>query len=132
MRMLHPSLGHQSPEDCEFGEWEGYGWGVGIELPLHQIVFCAGKRSQGQERPPRTSSLGGETSEVEASWLWALAVFQGSSGRPGQRPHGIGSGRGTRWLQELFSVVLDFAYPKRLFFPSFAKYFSKLENNLNV
>lgn len=57
MRMLHPSLGRQSPEDREFGEWAGYGWGVGTELPLHQIVFCAGKRSQGRERPTRTSAL---------------------------------------------------------------------------
>lgn len=43
-----------------------------------------------------------------------------------------GGQEGEPWLRGLVSVVLDFAYPKRLFFPSFAKYFSEMENNLSV
>lgn len=70
--------------------------------------------------------------ELEASWPWALAVLRECSGKPGQRPCGMGSGRGKDGCRDFFSVVLDSVYPRRLFFPSFAKHFSEMGNNLNV
>lgn len=127
MRMLLPSLGHQSPEDCEFGEWEGSGWGAGIQLPLHQIVFCAGKRSRGRETPTRTSAFRGERPAGSGPWRCSREGLEGL----GRQLTGGGQ-EGEPRLRGLVSVVLDFAYPKRLFFPSFAKYFSEMENNLSV
>lgn len=120
MRMSHPSLGHRSPEDPAFRQWEDCGWGRASDLLLDQIVFCAGKRSQDQERHAGASALLRDMSELQASWLWALAVLREWSGRPGQRPHRMLSGRGKRWLQGLFLCCPGLC-PQRLFFPSCAK-----------
>lgn len=120
MRMLHPSLGHRSPEDPAFRQWEDCGRGRASDLPLDQIVFCAGKRSRDQERHAGASALLRDMSELQASWLWALAVLREWSGRPGQRPHRMLSGRGKRWLQGLFLCCPGLC-PQRLFFPSCAK-----------
>lgn len=131
MRMLHPSLGHQSPEDRDCGEWEGCGWGVGTGLPLHQVVFCAGKG-------PRAGKTCRNLCPSVGKHLRERPLAEGPGAVPGkvwkawaEAPRD-GVRKGMRRLQGLFSVVLDFAYPNRLFFPSFAKYFSEPENNLNV
>lgn len=66
---------------------------------------------------------------MEASWLWALAA-------PGDGLEGLGTdpvGRGQEGEDRgFFFAVLDSVCPKRLFFPSFAKYLSEMGNNLNI
>lgn len=76
MRMSHPSLGHQSTEDCEFRQWED-GGGVGIRIHSASDVFCAEKDPGARTDLSEPLPICGETSELEASgpvsW-WYLEV----------------------------------------------------------
>lgn len=111
MRILHPSLGHQSLEDHELGSGKTMD-GVSHHTALaSDCVLCRARKDLPESLPFR-----GESSEVEASWLWAPVVFQGWSGRPGQRPYGMGSGRGIRWLQGLFLCCPGFCLPQKAIF----------------
>ena len=96
MRMLHPSLGHQHPENLELGEKEDYGWRVGIRTAPGSDCVLLEKDPRARKDIPEPLPFRGETSELEASWLWALAVLWEWSRRPGQRPHWVWSGRGKR------------------------------------
>lgn len=49
-----------------------------------------------------------------------------------ETPGGWGQEGELDGCRDFFSVVLDSVCLKRLFFPSFSKYFSAMRNNLNV
>lgn len=106
MRMLHPSLGHQSPEDREFGEWENYGWGQASKLTMYQIALCWKKNPRAREDLPEPLPFYGETSQVRGQRL-------GVSGRPGRIPCRMGFGRGNRWLQGRFLCCPGFCLPQK-------------------
>lgn len=70
MRMLHPSLGHQSPEDREFGEWENYGWGSGIRTNhASDCALCWKKDPTVRKDLPEPLPFYGEMSQVRGQRL---------------------------------------------------------------
>lgn len=104
--------------------------GGDTRIAMNQIVLCAGKQSQIQDSQTGASEL--EKARVRGQ----LAVGPGST--PGAGLEGLGrdpAGRGQEEGRDaagtFLSVALDSA-PKGLFFPSFAKHFSAIGNNLNV
>lgn len=127
MRMLHPSLGHQHPENLEFGEREDL-WMGGRRSnrpPLAQMGFCWKRipgpgetyqslcpfREQRQSRRP----VGPGPRQCSGSGLQGLGRDPIGWGQEGERAD--------RARGDFFSVVLDSVCPQRLFFPSSAKHF---------
>lgn len=125
MRMLYPSLGHQSPEDPEFGEWEDYGWGWGN---CQWIRLCLVLENDPRARTDILEPL--PFHREKASVGGQLALGPGSAPGVsleglGRDPAGWGQEVGRDGCRDFSSLVLDSVSLKELFFLSFAKHFGK-------
>lgn len=132
MRMSYSSLGHQSPEDLEFREWEDWMVLRHPNCPELDGVLCWEKiPGPGKTRWSPCTSTGTCQSWRPVGSGPGHALGVGLEGL-GRDPTGWGQEGERDGCRDFFSVVLYSVCPQRLFFPSFAKHFSEMGNNLNV
>lgn len=79
MRMLYSCLGHRSPKDPEFGKLKDCGWG-GRAGRGHQnclwIRLYFVMENYPRARTDILEPLPWRRPELEANWLWALAMLE--------------------------------------------------------